>query len=41
MLSHDGSGKGAALVAAVSDRVHKEKQQRKALANDMKNLAVS
>lgn len=40
MLSHDGSGKGAALVAAVADRVQKQKQQ-KALANDMKNLNIS
>lgn len=28
MLSHDGSGKGAALVAAVADRLKQEKKQK-------------
>lgn len=37
MLSHDGSGKGAALVAAVADRVRQQKQ----LANGMNDLSVS
>lgn len=42
MLSHDGSGKGAALVAAVADRVlQQKKQQQQALANGMNDLSVS
>ncbi|XP_052772317.1 hexokinase type 2-like isoform X2 [Mya arenaria] len=41
MLSHDGSGKGAALVAAVAHRVAEEKQNKQQeLANGMHNLAV-
>ena len=38
MLSHDGSGKGAALVAAVAHRVEME---RKNLENQMQDLNVS
>lgn len=40
MLSHDGSGKGAALVAAVADRVKKQKEQR-ALVKNMNDLSAS
>ena len=45
MLSHDGSGKGAALVAAVADRLMQEKKpvqakQVQAVQNDMDNLNV-
>ena len=40
MLSHDGSGKGAALVAAVADRLINEKKKLQAVQNDMDNLNV-
>ena len=40
MLSHDGSGKGAALVAAVADRLIKEKKPVQAVQNDMDNLNI-
>lgn len=39
MLSHDGSGKGAALVAAVADRVRLQKEEN-ALANGLNDLSV-
>ena len=29
MLSHDGSGKGAAIVTAVANRMQKEKEERR------------
>jgi hypothetical protein len=28
MLSHDGSGKGAAIVTAVANRISREKEQK-------------
>lgn len=40
MLSHDGSGKGAALVAAVADRMLHEKKKVQSLENDMESLNV-
>ena len=40
MLSHDGSGKGAALVAAVADRMLQEKKKVQSLENDMESLNV-
>ena len=38
MLSHDGSGKGAALVAAVANRMLNEKKKEQSVQNDMENL---
>ena len=38
MLSHDGSGKGAALVAAVANRMIQEKKNLQSVQNDMGNL---
>lgn len=40
MLSHDGSGKGAALVAAVADRMIQEKKKLQSVQNDMDKLSV-
>jgi len=40
MLSHDGSGKGAALVAAVAHRVNEAKKQRQ-LADRVGNMNVN
>ncbi|KAH3707305.1 hypothetical protein DPMN_066706 [Dreissena polymorpha] len=42
MLSHDGSGKGAALVAAVAHRVEEEKKkQQQPLARGVKDLNLN
>ena len=40
MLSHDGSGKGAALVAAVADRLINEKKKLQAVQNGVDILNV-